>query len=150
MCRARGQAASYRLARGGGAGHNCPRARQLAVSMDRVEVAYEPLYQRFLVKQRTYAQQYSHIYTRRTGVLRSLLTAAASAKWKADARTFPAACSRGPHTHQWTWGRVWAGGARVLCPCACVVCAVRGHGVQVTCMRAARLWTCHPATTSGL
>lgn len=51
------------------------------VEVARASLPYSPEYQRYMVKSRNYAQQYSHIYTKRMLQLKPTLTAAALQKW---------------------------------------------------------------------
>lgn len=55
---------------------------------DESTAIYTPQYQRFLLRTRSYTQQFSHIYTRRTHALREVTLAAARAKWGGDAASF--------------------------------------------------------------
>lgn len=49
--------------------------------VQRAEVSYQPLYQRFLIKDRDYKKQYSHIYTRRLAALRPVVLRSAEERW---------------------------------------------------------------------
>lgn len=51
--------------------------------VERATAAYTPQYARFVVRNRSYTQQYSHIYSKRISQLRPLALAAAHAKWEA-------------------------------------------------------------------
>lgn len=52
-----------------------------ASQVERAEASYAPKYQRFVVKSRSYTQQYSHIYNKRLTQMRELVRAAAKNKW---------------------------------------------------------------------
>lgn len=49
--------------------------------LERVTLDYEPTYQRFVSKDKTFTQQYSHLYTHRLLQMRPILKEAAMAKW---------------------------------------------------------------------
>lgn len=49
--------------------------------VERVALSYEPTYQRFVSKEKTFTQQYSHLYTQRLVHMRPVLKEAALAKW---------------------------------------------------------------------
>ena len=62
---------------------DCRQTPEVAeTKIERNVVSYTPRYQRFLIKQRSYTQQYSHIYTKRILQMRSMVLKAAAAKWK--------------------------------------------------------------------
>jgi hypothetical protein len=48
---------------------------------ERVVSSYDPSYQRFLVRSRVFSLQYSHLYTRRTQILRPVVLAEAQKRW---------------------------------------------------------------------
>lgn len=50
--------------------------------IQRATAAYTPTYQRFVVKQKGFTHQYSHIYTRRTLALRDLVLSEAKRRWQ--------------------------------------------------------------------
>ena len=56
----------------------------------RAAASFEPLYQRFLVRERVYSLQYSHIYTKRLAALRPLVLEAARRRWHAAGAWAPA------------------------------------------------------------
>ncbi|CAN0201650.1 unnamed protein product [Ectocarpus fasciculatus] len=47
----------------------------------RVELAYEPRYQRFIVKKKSFTQQFSHVYNRRLLALKAAVRQAAEKRW---------------------------------------------------------------------
>jgi hypothetical protein len=52
--------------------------------LERVNVPYVPMYQRFLVRDKRFTQQYSHIYARRLDAMRPLLKDIVVAAWGSD------------------------------------------------------------------
>jgi hypothetical protein len=52
--------------------------------LERVSVPYVPMYQRFLVRDKRFVQQYSHIYARRLDAMRPLLKDIVEAAWGPD------------------------------------------------------------------
>ncbi len=52
-----------------------------AAGAARAGAEYNPTYQRFLMRTRSYGYQFSHIYTRRTNALRGVVLHAAKQRW---------------------------------------------------------------------
>ena len=49
--------------------------------LERVEMEYRPTYQRFVVKEKSFTQQYSHLYTQRLVQMRDVLRSVAKERW---------------------------------------------------------------------
>jgi len=51
------------------------------VVLERVQLEYRPTYQRFVVKEKSFTQQYSHLYTQRLVQMRDILKNEAKKRW---------------------------------------------------------------------
>ena len=50
-------------------------------TLQRVEVSYEPMHHRYLLEQKSFTQQFSHVYSKRTALMKEVLGTVAKAKW---------------------------------------------------------------------
>lgn len=57
------------------------------------QVEYKPRYQRFIVKEKRFTQQFSHIYSKRLTVLRPILHKRAALLWKNGTPLLSAVCA---------------------------------------------------------
>ena len=60
------------------------RACCVCVQTERQQAEYSPKYQRFLVTEKRFTQQYSHLYMKRTEIMKPTVQRAACTKWSID------------------------------------------------------------------
>ncbi|CAM9388468.1 unnamed protein product [Ectocarpus fasciculatus] len=52
--------------------------------VERVEVAYEPGFEKFVLREKSFTQQFSHVYSKRTSLMRGMLSEVARRQWGPD------------------------------------------------------------------